>query len=97
VPDSKLADQLRLVEAIAFSFDREVRQPVQGQSRFRALPSLTLDRLGRPPGSSLRRGHAGRRQRLHRHREAYGSAISYGSDRCARSIMTEYPPNWGQA
>jgi hypothetical protein len=27
----------------------------------------------------------------------YGSAISYGSDRCARSIMAEHPPNWGQA
>jgi hypothetical protein len=27
----------------------------------------------------------------------YGSAISYGSDRCPRSIMIEYPPNCEQA
>jgi hypothetical protein len=54
VPESKLVDQLRLIEAIAFAVGGEVGQPVDRQSRLRALPSLPLDRLDRPPSRRLR-------------------------------------------
>ena len=50
VPDRKLPDQLRLIEAVAFALGGEVRQSVRRQSRFRALSSLPLDRLHGPPG-----------------------------------------------
>jgi hypothetical protein len=65
MPDRKLADQLRLIEAIALPLGREVGQPIQGKSRFRALAGLPLDRFHRAPRGRLRGGHAGRRQRLH--------------------------------
>jgi hypothetical protein len=65
----ELADQLRLVEAIALALGREVGQPVRGQSRFGALPGLPLDRFDPAPCRRLGRCHAGCRQRLHRHRE----------------------------
>ena len=47
MPESKLADQLPLVEAIALAFRREVGQPAQRQPRFRALAGLPLDGLDR--------------------------------------------------
>jgi hypothetical protein len=55
VPDSKLADHLRLVEAIALPLRGEVGQAIQRQPCFRALAGLPLDRLDRSPSSSLGR------------------------------------------
>ena len=43
--DRKLADQLRLVEAVTLTLGREVGEPVQRQPGIRALASLPLDRL----------------------------------------------------
>jgi hypothetical protein len=57
-----------LVEAVALPLGREVGQPVQLQPGPRALPGLPFDRLHRASGCGLRRGHAGGRERLHRHR-----------------------------
>jgi hypothetical protein len=67
VPDRELADQLRLIEAVALAVSREVGQPIQRQSCFGSLAGLPLDSLDRPTGRGLRCGHAGRRERLHRH------------------------------
>jgi hypothetical protein len=53
VPDRELTNQLSLVEAVALALGGEIGQPIQRQSRFRALPSLPLDRLDRPPGYTL--------------------------------------------
>jgi hypothetical protein len=63
VPQRELADQLSLVEAIPLPLGREVGQAVEGQSSFRALSCLSLDRLDRAPGRRLRCGHAGGGQR----------------------------------
>jgi hypothetical protein len=69
VPDSKLTDQLRLVEAVTLTLGREVGEPVQRQPGIRALARLPVDRLDSAPRCRLRCGHAGRRQRLHRHQK----------------------------
>jgi hypothetical protein len=70
VPRRELADQLGLVEAIALALLREVGQAIQRQPGIRALARLTLDGFHRAAGCRLRGGHACRRERLHRHREA---------------------------
>jgi hypothetical protein len=65
VPDRKLSDQLRLVEAVPLARAREVGQPVQRQTGFRALASLPLDCLNNAPSGCLSGGHARRGQRSH--------------------------------
>jgi hypothetical protein len=70
VPDSKLADQLRLVETIALPLGGDVGQSIKGQPSFGPLVRLPLVRLHRPPGCGLGCGHVGGGQRLPRHRQA---------------------------
>ncbi len=65
--------RLRLTHASARSTSqRRGSSSVQLQSGLGALPGLALDCLNRPPGCGLGRGHAGGRQRLHRHRQSIG-------------------------
>ena len=82
MPDRQLADQLRLVEAVALALGREVGQAVQGQSRFRALPGLPLDRLDRAAvAAAWAAAMPAVVSGFTVTDRPYGSAISYGSDR----------------
>jgi hypothetical protein len=72
VPVRELADQLRLVEAVAVTIGREVRQTIEGKPRLLTFPDLSLDRFDGSPGGGLRRGHAARAQRPYRHAEPIG-------------------------
>jgi hypothetical protein len=87
MPNCQLGDQLRLVEAIPLALGAEVGQPVQGQSRFRSLPRLPLDRLYRAPAAA--RAAAMPVVSGFTVLRPYGNAISYGPDCCARSIMID--------
>jgi hypothetical protein len=80
VSQRELADQLSLVEAIPFSLGRKLGQAVQGQSSFRALAGLPLDRVDRSPGRCLCCRHAGGGQRLHRNFEAVWKLKIVGID-----------------
>jgi hypothetical protein len=69
VPDGQLADQLRLIEAVALAVGREVGQTLKLKSSIGALPGLALDCLDCSPCRRLRCGHASGGQRLHGDRQ----------------------------
>jgi hypothetical protein len=91
VPDRELADQVRLVEAIAFAFGREIGQAIQNQSSLCALADLPLDRLNSPPSGCLRRRHAGGREWLHRYRETVRKC---DVERCLVGAQIQHRPSW---
>jgi hypothetical protein len=80
VPACEFADQLRLVEAVALSVDREIWKAIQGQSRFGALASLPLDRVDRPAAACAAAMPAVVNSFTVTERP-YGSTIWYGADR----------------
>jgi hypothetical protein len=88
VPGRQLADQLRLVEAVPLALGREVGQSVRWQPCLRTLAGLPLDRLHQTAHCGL--GCAAMPTVVNGFTvttSPYGSSISYGSERCARSIM----------